>query len=261
MHCIPSRFIHPSLLVTVPAAFLSAGISLAAAPDEQPIYSGAVQKIIDSKCLACHTAEKPKGKLVMTSFEIMSKGGESGKPGIVPGKSAESWIYVRMALPKDHDDHIPPSEKPQPTEQEIALVKWWIDAGAKPDAPIKDAGVPPELKPVVLELAAKVVEAPERAAQAGHHPEGTRPADQGCHNRSHRSLGVTILQLSQSDTGLMFTAVNVADKFDDAALAQLAPLAGELADVNLARTKVTDAGLATLADATTCSGSASKIPP
>jgi hypothetical protein len=246
VHCISSRSIYPSILVTIQAALLSAGVSFAAAPDEQPIYSGAVQKIIDSKCLACHTPEKKKGKLIMTSLELLTKGGDSGKPGIVPGKSGESEIYLRISLPKDHDDHMPPAEKPQPTEKEIAIIKWWIDAGAKPEAPIKDAGVPDELKPTVLELASKVVDQPKEAPKPVITPKELDQATKDAIAKVSQSLGVTILQLSQSDTGLMFTAVNVADKFDDAALAQLAPLASSLADVNLARTKVTDAGMATI---------------
>jgi mono/diheme cytochrome c family protein len=230
-------------------AALAVGPARAAAPEEQPIFAGVVNKIFESKCLSCHTADKPKGKLVMTSLEEMTKGGESGKPGIVPGNSAESWIYGVMALPLDHDDHKPPSNKPQHTEQELAIIKWWIDAGAKPDVPVKDAGVPADLLPVVLELAAKKVEAPAIVARPVIAPKDLDPSTKEAIGKITGELGVTILQLSQSDTGLMFTAVNVADKFDDAALAKLAPIVGQLADVNLGRTKVTDAGLATLASA------------
>lgn len=232
------------------SAALAGGPARAATPEEQPIFAGVVNKIFESKCLSCHTAEKPKGQLVMTTLEAMTKGGESGKPGIVPGNAAESWIYGVMALPLDHDDHKPPSNKPQHTEQELAVIKWWIDAGAKPDVPVKDAGVPADLMPVVLELAAKKVEAPVAAARPVITPKDLDQATKDAIAKITGELGVTILQLSQSDTGLMFTAVNVADKFDDAALAKLAPLAAQLADVNLGRTKVTDAGLATLAAAT-----------
>lgn len=236
----------PLVLVT---ATLAGRPAHAAAPEDQPIFAGVINKIFEGKCLSCHQADKPKGKLVMTSLEAMTKGGESGKPGIVPGNSAESWIYGVMALPLDHDDHKPPSNKPQHTEQELALIKWWIDAGAKPDVPVKDAGVPADLMPVVLELAAKKIEAPVAAARPVIAPKDLDQATKDTIAKITGELGVTILQLSQSDTGLMFTAVNVADKFDDAALAKLAPLVGQLADVNLGRTKVTDVGLATLAGA------------
>ncbi len=238
-----------------PLAVLTAALAghplRADTPEDQPIFSGVINKIFESKCLSCHTDDKPKAKLVMTSLEAMTKGGESGKPGIVPGNAAESWIYGVMALPLDHDDHKPPSNKPQHTEKELALIKWWIDDGAKPDVPVKDAGVPADLMPVALELAVLKVEAPAVAAvRPLIAPKELDQATKDAIAAITTELGVTVLQLSQSDTGLMFTAVNVADKFDDAALAKLAPIAGHLADVNLARTKVTDAGLATLAGAT-----------
>ena len=222
----------------------------AAAPDDQPIFAGVINKIFESKCLGCHTAEKPKGELVMTTLESITKGGESGKAGIVPGNAAESWVYGVMALPIDHDDHKPPSNKPQHTEKELALLKWWIDAGANAATPIKDAGIPADLMPTAMELAVLKVEAPAAAARPLITPKDLDQATKDSIAAITGALGVTILQLSQSDTGLMFTAVNVADKFDDAALAQLAPLATHLSDVNLGRTKVTDAGLTTLAAAT-----------
>lgn len=218
-----------------------------AAPEEAPMYEGVIKKIFDNTCLTCHTADKKRGKLEMTSLELITKGGGSELPGLVPGNSGESEVFKRMTLPADHDDHMPPSDKPQPKAEEIALLKWWIDAGAKPEVALKDAGVPEELKPVALALAALVVEPPKEAPKPVIAPKELDEATKAAIAQISSELGVTILQLSQSDTGLMFTAVNVADKFDDAALAKLAPLAPHLVDVNLARTRITDAGLATVA--------------
>jgi hypothetical protein len=44
-----------------------------------------------------------------------------------------------------------------------------------------------------------------------------------------------------------FTALNVAKEFTDAGLAPLAPIADKVVSLDLARTKVTDAGLAAVA--------------
>ena len=61
MHLIPSR--RRTLLLAHPAGGPAhRGAPAPAAPEDQPIYSGAVQKIIDGKCLACHTPEKKKGE-------------------------------------------------------------------------------------------------------------------------------------------------------------------------------------------------------
>ena len=144
------------------AAVFLAGIPAVttAAPEDQPIYAGVVQKIIDSKCVACHSAEKKKGKLEMTSLETVLKGGDSGKPTVVAGKSGESDLVRRIALPADDDDHMPPKDKPQVTDKELAVLKWWIDSGAKNDVKVAASNPPAELKAAIDAWVAKKVEAP-----------------------------------------------------------------------------------------------------
>ena len=73
------------------------------------------------------------------------KGGKGGD-AIKPGNSAESSILIRMALPLDDEEHMPPEGKPQIEADEIAIIKWWIDAGAKTDVKVKDAALPDNLK-------------------------------------------------------------------------------------------------------------------
>jgi hypothetical protein len=147
-------------------AGLSAGTMTArAGGDEQPVYSGVVEKVINSYCITCHTPEKKKGKLIMETYESLIKGGSSVKEGrqtVAPGKSADSLMFSQLVLPKDDDLHMPPSDKPQPTAKEIDVIKWWIDSGAKKDVSIKDVGVPAELKDIVMELAAKTVAKPAK---------------------------------------------------------------------------------------------------
>jgi hypothetical protein len=154
-----------------PPAFLALVLALpsnvfAAGEEALPVYSGVVEKIVNSYCINCHTTEKKKGKLIMESYEALMKGGESAKDGkqvVVPGKSAESLMVTLAALPADDDMHMPPDGKPQPSAKELAVIKWWIDAGAKKDDPLKDLTIPDDLKPTVMELAAKKVEKPAPA--------------------------------------------------------------------------------------------------
>ena len=49
---------------------------------------------------------------------------------LVPGKPDESPLLQRCLLPLDHDDHMPPDGKPQPTAEELAALRAWIAAGA-----------------------------------------------------------------------------------------------------------------------------------
>lgn len=103
------------------------------APFAKSTYQLAVQPILDRCCVSCHGQEKIKGGLRLDSFEAVMKGGENG-PVVVVGKSADSELLRRSRLPDDHDDHMPPAGKPQPTAEELATIARWIDAGASPNA-------------------------------------------------------------------------------------------------------------------------------
>lgn len=93
------------------------------------VYSQLVQPLLKNRCYSCHGAEKQKGKLRLDSKISMVKGGEGGA-ALVVGKAAESELVKRLLLPLDNEDHMPPKEKPQLRQEEIALLKWWIDQGA-----------------------------------------------------------------------------------------------------------------------------------
>ena len=113
---------------------------------EKPIYAGLIAPMFEGKCTSCHGDKKQKGKLAMHTLELLMKGGDSGEKTIVPGKSAESLVIKRISLPETEDEHMPPKDKPQLTEKEVKILKWWIDNGAKTDVKIKDAGLPDDLK-------------------------------------------------------------------------------------------------------------------
>ena len=112
-----------------------------AAPDPETVYGGLIHPVFEAKCVGCHGADKQKGKLALNTLEALLKGGKSEKT-VVAGKSGESELARRTGLPADDDDHMPPKDKDQLSAIEIALLKWWIDAGAKGDTKIADTQVP-----------------------------------------------------------------------------------------------------------------------
>ena len=59
----------------------------------------------------------------------MLLGGSSGFPGIVPSDPDASEIFVRITLPEDDSDIMPPEEDPL-NEEEIETVRAWIINGA-----------------------------------------------------------------------------------------------------------------------------------
>jgi formylglycine-generating enzyme required for sulfatase activity len=87
-----------------------------------------VKPILESSCLSCHGADKPKGDLQLMTRSLALKGGEKGS-ALVPGKPAESKLYTATILPPSHEDIMPPKGDPLSRTQTEVLRKW-IEEGA-----------------------------------------------------------------------------------------------------------------------------------
>ena len=84
-----------------------------------------------SGCFKCHGAEKQKAKLRVDSLAAIKKGGSNG-PIFETGKSQESVLVHSVARILDEDLNMPPEDKGDPlTKEQVALVRAWIDQGAK----------------------------------------------------------------------------------------------------------------------------------
>jgi uncharacterized membrane protein len=97
--------------------------------DGASVYAALIQPVLQRRCVACHGPAKQKGKLRLDSYARVRQGGQAGA-AIVPGQADESLIIQRLLLPPEDEDHMPPDGKPQPTPAELALLRWWINAGA-----------------------------------------------------------------------------------------------------------------------------------
>src|SRR5688572_69006 len=87
-----------------------------------------VQPILEFNCLSCHKEGNAKGKLRMETRELVLKGGDNNGPAIVPFLSEKSPLYTSTALPPDHDDLMPPSNKGGPLKKElIETLRLWVD--------------------------------------------------------------------------------------------------------------------------------------
>lgn len=132
--------------------------SLDAAPDgvtsragmvlDKKIFAEIIQPIFRERCAACHNADKHKGGLLLVSYQDLLKGGDNG-PVVKPGNASASPLLHRLLLPPDHDDHMPPDGKPQPTPDQIELLRWWIQAGAPEEKTLQDLNPPPAILKIV----------------------------------------------------------------------------------------------------------------
>jgi WD40 repeat protein len=90
-----------------------------------------VAPILKENCFACHDSKKRKGKLDMTTYANLRKGGDKEDP-ITPGKPDES-VIIDMITMKDVG-RMPPKEAGDPlTKEQIGTIEQWIKEGAKLD--------------------------------------------------------------------------------------------------------------------------------
>ncbi|MGC4037490.1 MAG: FN3 associated domain-containing protein [Chitinophagaceae bacterium] len=93
------------------------------------VYADLVQPIIESKCISCHNSSKAKGELIMETKELLLKGGKDGKLWDTT-KADLGLMMQRIHLPEEEKEHMPPTGKPQLTNQELEVLYAWIKSGA-----------------------------------------------------------------------------------------------------------------------------------
>ena len=111
-------------------ALLLFAIAATSRAADAPSFTKDIAPIFEANCAGCHATGVKMGKLDLDSYEGLLKGGSHGTV-IVPGKSAESRLYLMIA--NQSKPAMPLSGKPL-AAGEIEIIKSWIDAGAKPPA-------------------------------------------------------------------------------------------------------------------------------
>ncbi len=117
-------------------------------PQQLPVFAGVIAPIFENKCVSCHGTAKSKGGLRLDSFAALMKGGDDGIV-LKPGNAAQSPVLQRTLLPAADDDHMPPHGKPQLTADEIALLKWWVDAGASQTNTVAELQPSAEIRQII----------------------------------------------------------------------------------------------------------------
>jgi WD40 repeat protein len=118
-----------------------------------------VRPIFQQHCQGCHQPAKAQGAYVMTSYADLLKTGDSGKPGVSPGKPDASYLLDEIRV-KDNKAEMPKNGSPL-TKVQYDTIEKWIKEGAKDDTPpsakavLIDADHPPKYvaPPVITSLA------------------------------------------------------------------------------------------------------------
>ena len=127
---------------------------------ERTVLDAVILPILQARCVSCHGPEKQKGNLRLDSYDAMMAAGESEKHSFVAANPAESESLVRSKLPLEDEDHMPPDKKPQLEPTELAVLEWWVLAGADAKLKLSEAPAPDPIKSQLQALAANPPKVP-----------------------------------------------------------------------------------------------------
>src|SRR6267142_4599482 len=96
-------------------------------------YYREVRPILQANCQGCHQPAKSKGGYVMTEFKRLLSGGDSEGEAIVPEHPEKSAI-LKMITPQDGEVKMPKGKTPL-MENDVAVIRAWIEQGAEDDTP------------------------------------------------------------------------------------------------------------------------------
>ncbi len=240
-----------------------------------PAGHAAVQAIFDAHCIKCHGPKRQKAMLRLDAPEHYL-GGDPALAVITPGDASASLLIERISLPAGHIDLMPKNGE-RLTDEAIDTVRAWIDAGApaagsalgrlndrlndrlddrRDDRPDRRPDGAPDVAPAspgtaTIAPAPPANTGPARPApqQETTDPLGVKPVDAATEQRALAAIRARggVAGRIAADTSAIDVNLSVLGR--DAADADLALLAGlepSLAWLNLARTGVTNDGLARL---------------
>src|SRR2546425_7805568 len=124
-----------SLLV---AALLSWMPSLRA--QTPPSYAKQIRPLFAKYCLECHNAKALKGGLNLDTFKAMLEGSDKGP--VVSAGQPETSPLVTSLEGKTKPTMPPQTAKYQPKAEEIALIRAWVQAGARDDSDLIKVVIP-----------------------------------------------------------------------------------------------------------------------
>jgi uncharacterized membrane protein len=202
-------------------------------------YLDVVQPLLERRCGNCHNADKLEAGFSMATYESTLAGGDSGR-AVAPGSSDSSELYRRVSLPSDHDEFMPAEGKTPLTEPQVAILRWWIDAGAPQGVTIGEIGVAPDVDPL---LAAELGLGGSVPSDAIDAPAAS--ADAALVERLY-GAGFLVRQVAQTDPRLIVSVNSPGTPMSADALAELLAAGDDIVELNLQDAGLDDAAAAEL---------------
>lgn len=121
-----------TILSIVFVVALATDSSIADGPPESPVgtkpvdFAHEIVPLLQKRCAKCHAGTQRKGGYSINSRQLLISGGDGGA-AVVPRKSGQSDLIERVST-DDAAVQMPP-EGERLTQQQITLLKRWIDGG------------------------------------------------------------------------------------------------------------------------------------
>lgn len=207
---------------------------------DRAVFDDVTLRVFERHCISCHNPGKLKGELKLDTHAGVMAGGVSG-PVVISGAPAESELLKRLRLPLDDKKHMPPKGRPPLTDDEAAVLTWWVEAGAPAAGTLRTLNAPAEVRVAFSKgLPAEELRAVEelQRRQAAEY-ETTLATVRAAVPGSLRAI-------VPGERDLEYSAAVAGATFGDAELEKLSAAGKDLVWLDLSRTRITDAGLKTL---------------
>jgi hypothetical protein len=125
MKLLAKLLIHSGLLGALLSSHLAA--------QQTPVsYYNEIRPILQRSCQGCHHPGAKMSGLVLTEYEGMLQGGQKNGPAVRPRAADQSPILAYLS--GKNEPRMPMGGEPLPDDQ-IALIRRWIEQGAADDTP------------------------------------------------------------------------------------------------------------------------------
>ena len=219
----------------------SSGARLAwRAPERIVVFRDLVAPVFKAQCVSCHGPTSGEGGLRLDTSDGLARGGDDG-PVIAAGRAASSELVQRIFLPRSHEDAMPPKGHRPLSPADAALVRWWVNGGARFDLTLADAEIAPEVLPTIEAVAGPV-------QQGGPTlPAVAVPEAQTDAIAAVTAQGFSVVRIAGGRPFLHVHSTNAASRITDTSLTVLGRVAPQVLWLDLGGTRVSDRGLAEVA--------------
>ena len=197
---------------------------------DRAVFDGVALRIFERHCTSCHNPGKLKGDLKLDTYAGVLAGGHSG-PVVMARAPAASEFLKRLHRPLDDKKHMPPKGRTPLTDEESAVLTWWIEAGAPAAGTLRTLKAPARI----------------RVAFSKTLPEGERRAVEELQQRQAAEYEATLAAVRAAVPGslrailpgerdLEYTAAVAGAAFGSTELEKLSAAGNDLIWLDLSRT-------------------------